>query len=59
MEYADQTIPLDEKGRKPVIVLTDRELLEEIVESQRATTDLVEKFIGDISKNPMMKMFGR
>lgn len=53
----------DEKGRLFIKSMSDRELLEEAVATARATTDLVEKFIGDFAKNPMMgtmlKMFGR
>jgi hypothetical protein len=46
----------DEKGRIKPNQLTDRELLIEVVTSQRATQDLVESFIASMSKNPMLKM---
>lgn len=52
---SDVTGP-DEKGRPDVKDMDDRELLEEIVLSQRATRDLVEGFIASMSKNPMLKM---
>lgn len=46
----------DNKGRMPVKGMADRELLEEIVTSQRELADLVEKFVESIGKNPMLKM---
>ncbi len=47
-------------GARPAVgVLSDRELLEEVVISQRMTRDLVEKFVNDMAKNPMLGMFGK
>lgn len=46
----------DDKGRPEVIYMTNRDLLEEAVRSQRAVADMVEKFIASMEKNPMMKM---
>lgn len=48
---------VDGKGRTPVSVMTERDLLEEMVTSQRQLSDLVENFMGSMDKNPMMKMF--
>lgn len=46
----------DDKGRPFPRDMTDRQLMEEIVTSQRETQDLVVKFIEGIGKNPMLKM---
>jgi hypothetical protein len=46
----------DDKGRIRPDQMLDREMMIEIVTSQRATQDLVESFIASMSKNPMMKM---
>lgn len=47
---------VDAKGRMNPGDMTDRELLEEIVTSQRATQDLVIQFIEGMKTNPMFKM---
>jgi hypothetical protein len=47
----------DDKGRPALMYMTDRELFEEIVTSQRQLSDLVEGFMSSMDKNPMMKMF--
>jgi hypothetical protein len=49
----------DDKGRPSVKSMTDRELLEEGVATMRATQDLVEGFMGDFAKNPMLKTMGK
>lgn len=50
----------DEKGRKRVDLMTDRELLEECVTWQRITGDTIERFMDGLASNPMMKaMAGR
>lgn len=43
--------------RKEIKEMTDRELLEEIADSQRKTQELVENFVNSMSKNPMLKAF--
>lgn len=48
----------DDKGRKNVKLMTDRELLEECVIWQRVTGDTIEKFMDGLAKNPMMKAMG-
>jgi hypothetical protein len=47
----------DDKGRPTVMYMTDRELLEEMVISQRQLSDLVANFMGSMDRNPMMRMF--
>lgn len=47
----------DAKGRTDPRDMSDRELLEEIVASQRETQDLVVAFIEGMKTNPMMRMF--
>jgi len=47
--------------RRPVNEMTDRELLEEMAESQRKVADLVNGFFGDLKSgriNPMQMMMG-
>lgn len=52
-----------DSGRKPVSVMTDREIAEETLATMRATQDLVTKFLADFARNPMFgtlsKMLGR
>lgn len=53
------TPPIVPADRLDVTMMTDRELLEEIVRSQRMTQQMVESFISAMEKNPMMKMMGK
>lgn len=46
----------DAKGREHVHTMTDRELLEECVTTQRQMIDLAEYVSEALQKNPMMKM---
>lgn len=46
----------DSKGRKNPELLSDRELLIELVRGHRAMRDLVETFVADMAKNPIMSM---
>lgn len=44
----------------PVAEMSEREMLEEIVEWQRTTTETVNKFLSSLSGNPMFRtMLGR
>lgn len=55
----DNTYAPDEQGREHVHVMTDRELLEEMVISQRKMADLVNNFFDDFKSgriNPMKMM---
>jgi hypothetical protein len=56
-EIVEDLPMVDDKGRPLVMRMTDRELWEEMVISQRQLSDLVENFMGSMDKNPMMKMF--
>lgn len=56
-EIVDTRYAPDERGREHVHTMTDRELLEEMVTSQRQLSDLVANFMGSMDKNPMMRMF--
>lgn len=47
----------DTRGRTDPRDMSDRELLQEIVTSQRETQDLVVAFIEGMKTNPMMRMF--
>ena len=63
-EVAKQAETLyDDKGRRTVESMDDYELLQEIARNQRQVVDLVQKFIEDMSKNPMLGamagMFGK
>lgn len=52
----------DEQGRMRVDLMTGRELLEEMVTSQRALTDALNRFVAEnpmgkmLESNPMLKM---
>lgn len=47
----------DDKGRVLAHKLTDRELLIEIAENQRATADMVTEFVTAMQGNKMLSMF--
>lgn len=49
---------VDDKGRPFVELMSDRQLLEEMVTTTRVTRDLVDAFIKDMAKNPMLGMLG-
>jgi hypothetical protein len=58
---ADPTATVDEKGRPLPVVMTDREILEELLTSQRKVADLVNGFFADLKGgkiNPMSMMMG-
>ena len=48
----------DEKGRKKIEIMTDREIIEEQLAISRATQDLVEKFFNDFASGKMGGMMG-
>jgi hypothetical protein len=57
----DETYAPDDKGREHPHTMTDRELLEEMVVSQRKLADLVNGFFDDFKNgriNPMKMMMG-
>lgn len=54
-----ETETLDNRGRKPIAEMTDREIAEETLATMRATQDMVTKFINDFSKSPMFGMLGK
>lgn len=56
IETADIKPIFDDKGRKSIPLMSDREIIEEMLTQQRATRDLVETFILEMNKNPLMSM---
>lgn len=50
---------MDEKGRRDVKELTDRELMEEMVLTIRRTEDTVTSFMNSLATNPMFAMFAK
>lgn len=59
-EYAkamqDNLPQLDERGRKNPAIMTDRELLLELVQSVRFGMDSAEVLLADAKTNPMLAM---
>lgn len=58
-EAPESKYATDHKGRTGVGAMSDRQLLEEIVTTQRALSDLVEGFMSSMDSNPMMRMMAK
>lgn len=54
----NETAAVDDKGRPLPESMTDSQMLMEILTTMRSTADALESFVGNASKNPMLKMLG-
>jgi hypothetical protein len=59
VEAPERKYSPDEKGRPGVGAMSDRQLLEEVVTTQRSLADLVEGFMSSMDSNPMMRMMAK